>query len=212
MAHLVLLGDSIFDNAAYVPGQPAVIEHLRAQLGNAGKATLLAVDGAVVASVHDQLAEIPPDASHLILSAGGNDAIWEAGSLFPKACRNVEQGLSITAEAGLAFAAAYQELLQRLLGFQLPLIVCTIYDSVPGLSLAERAGLCMFNDAISRAALQRGLTLIELRTLCQDAADYSSLSPIEPSSQGGHKIAQAIVAAVLEPQRGCRIVARCEPA
>ena len=27
MSHVVLLGDSIFDNAAYVPGQPPVIEH-----------------------------------------------------------------------------------------------------------------------------------------------------------------------------------------
>ncbi len=29
MNHIVLLGDSIFDNARYVPGGPSVIEHLR---------------------------------------------------------------------------------------------------------------------------------------------------------------------------------------
>ena len=32
MAHLVLLGDSIFDNAAYVEGGPAVIDHVRLAL------------------------------------------------------------------------------------------------------------------------------------------------------------------------------------
>jgi hypothetical protein len=29
MKHVVLLGDSIFDNTVYVPGKPAVIEQLR---------------------------------------------------------------------------------------------------------------------------------------------------------------------------------------
>jgi hypothetical protein len=32
MPHIVLLGDSIFDNAAYVPGELPVIEQLRARL------------------------------------------------------------------------------------------------------------------------------------------------------------------------------------
>jgi hypothetical protein len=29
MTHIVLLGDSVFDNAAYTGGQPAVRDHLR---------------------------------------------------------------------------------------------------------------------------------------------------------------------------------------
>jgi hypothetical protein len=45
MPHIVLLGDSIFDNAAYVPGEPPVIEQLRAHLPKNWQATLLAVDG-----------------------------------------------------------------------------------------------------------------------------------------------------------------------
>ena len=46
MNHIVLLGDSIFDNGAYVqPGEPAVVEQLRAILPNSWKATLLAEDG-----------------------------------------------------------------------------------------------------------------------------------------------------------------------
>ena len=32
MSHVVLLGDSIFDNASYVPGRPAVIDQMRTSL------------------------------------------------------------------------------------------------------------------------------------------------------------------------------------
>ena len=78
MTHVVLLGDSIFDNARYVPGGPAVVDQLRASLPG-GRATLLAVDGAVAADVPRQLAALPADATHLAVSAGGNDALGCGG-------------------------------------------------------------------------------------------------------------------------------------
>ena len=43
--HVVLLGDSILDNGAYVPGKPAVIDQVRGELPAGWTATLLAVDG-----------------------------------------------------------------------------------------------------------------------------------------------------------------------
>jgi hypothetical protein len=43
MNNVVLLGDSIFDNGRYVPGGPAVIDHLRKALPG-GRATLLAAE------------------------------------------------------------------------------------------------------------------------------------------------------------------------
>jgi hypothetical protein len=43
MSHVVLLGDSIFDNARYVPGRPAVIEQVRQALPRPWQATLLAI-------------------------------------------------------------------------------------------------------------------------------------------------------------------------
>src|SRR3712207_2336551 len=45
MSHVVLLGDSIFDNAAYVRGGPDVIRQLQGVLPAGWKATLRAVDG-----------------------------------------------------------------------------------------------------------------------------------------------------------------------
>ena len=45
MNHAVLLGDAIFDNAAYVPGGQPVATQLRAALGRDWQVTLLATDG-----------------------------------------------------------------------------------------------------------------------------------------------------------------------
>ena len=53
MNHIVLLGDSIFDNAAYVGGGPDVIEQLKSILPRDWQATLLAVDGSVTTDVID---------------------------------------------------------------------------------------------------------------------------------------------------------------
>jgi len=44
--HIVLCGDSIFDNGSYVRGEPDVAEQVREQLPDS-KVTLLAVDGNV---------------------------------------------------------------------------------------------------------------------------------------------------------------------
>jgi hypothetical protein len=47
MYKVMLLGDSIFDNDIYVPGEPAVVEQLNQRLEGCGRAELLAVDGHV---------------------------------------------------------------------------------------------------------------------------------------------------------------------
>ena len=81
MNHVVLLGDSIFDNAAYVHGSPDVIKHLRAMLPPDWQATLLAVDGSVTTDVISQIKRTPVAATHLIVSAGGNDGLSRADVL-----------------------------------------------------------------------------------------------------------------------------------
>jgi len=57
--HLVLLGDSIFDNAAYVRGRPAVVDQVRNSLPQGWRATLIARDGNVINDVHRQLDRLP---------------------------------------------------------------------------------------------------------------------------------------------------------
>ena len=90
MKHIVLFGDSIFDNKAYVRGGLDVISHLRQQIPNDWKATLRAVDGCVIENVQQQTLAIPADATHLIVSVGGNDAILNAGILQQPATSSAE--------------------------------------------------------------------------------------------------------------------------
>jgi hypothetical protein len=70
--------------------------------------------------------------------------------------------------------------------------VATIYDGVPGMAAGLRAALAPFNDVIVREAVERGLPLLDLRVACSEPGDYSASSPIEPSEQGGGKIAATI--------------------
>lgn len=198
MPRTALLGDSIFDNAAYTAGGPAVIDHLRSALPSPDwSADLLAIDGSVAADVPGQLKSLTADHTHLVLSAGGNDALLRA-DLLQTPVRSSGEALAMLAAAASDFSVAYTATVDRCLGWGLPLIVCTIYGGNfpdPGYQAAARVALCAFNDVILRTAMARSLRVIELREVCTRPEDFAN--PIEPSVQGGHKIARAIAAALL---------------
>jgi hypothetical protein len=195
MPHLVLLGDSIFDNAAYVPGGPDVVKQVRALLPSGWSASLLAVDGAVTRSVASQLARLPADATHLVLSVGGNDALG-ASHILGASARTVGEAVLMLAEIQDRFEQEFGRMLDEVLARGLPTALCTIYDTPPSAPNHKviKAALSLFNDRITRAAFSRGLPLIDLRLLCAEEGDYAN--PIEPSVQGGAKMAAAIAALV----------------
>ena len=210
MRHVVLLGDSIFDNAAYVPGGPSVIEHLRRCLPSGWRATLAAVDGACVQDVQRQLADIPDDATHLVVSVGGNDALGHSGIILDPSLRSAAQMLSELAGVRDAFQREYRQMLDQLTSMGRPVVACTVYDAVPGLGEAEHAALCLFNDAILREAFRAAAAVIDLRVVWNEASDYTKISPIEPSQAGGGKIARVVIRVVSDPtlgRGGCRVFA-----
>jgi hypothetical protein len=194
----VLLGDSIFDNGAYVSGGPDVVAQLRSRLPQGWEATLLAVDGAVTADVPRQLGGIPVEATHLVVSAGGNDALGASGILAEKAS-SVSDAVQRLAVARDRFCAKYENMLAAVLGWRLPSALCTIYDANYPEPQAKviTAALTLFNDVITRCAFRRGLPLIDLRLICDKPSDYAN--PIEPSVQGGDKIARAIAQVIQAP-------------
>jgi hypothetical protein len=196
MSHVVLLGDSIFDNAVYVPDRPPVIEQVRRGLPVGWKATLVAVDGHTVEHIPTQLSRIPKDATHLVMSIGGNNALMASG-LLSEPSVTVGDALALLAQVIDEFRDKYTRTIAEVRERGLPLGVCTIYDAIPTLGAAERTALTGFNDVITRVAFIAGLPLIDLRIICTHPDDYSPLSPIEPSVVGGAKIADAI----------CRMVA-----
>lgn len=191
MSHVVLLGDSIFDNAAYVSGGPDVVRQVREVLPAGSKASLLAVDGAVTRSVASQVHRLPGDATHLVVSVGGNDALG-ASYLLGQRVGSIGEGVAALEQAQRNFAASYEEMLALVLEKRLPTALCTIYDTPPSAPNHRiiRTALSIFNDIITRAAFSRGLSLIDLRLICDEEEDYAN--PIEPSTQGGAKMAQAI--------------------
>jgi lysophospholipase L1-like esterase len=198
MGHVVLLGDSIFDNAAYVGNAPDVAQQVTQRLPSGWKATLCALDGAVVGDVTRQLQRLPADATHLVLSAGGNDALSNAGILYEPA-ESTAGVLDHLADLAAAFESRYRAVVGAMLDTGLPSAVCTVYyPNFPDAVLQRLAvtALTVFNDAILRTAFGAGLPLLDLRLICDSPQDYAN--PIEPSAAGGDKIARALVSAVTE--------------
>jgi lysophospholipase L1-like esterase len=191
--HVVLLGDSIFDNAAYTGGAPDVVHQVHQRLPRDWKATLRAVDGGTIDDVREQSRRLPQDATHLFVSAGGNDALGHIDFLGAPVGSTAEALLGL---AGIAdqFERKYHDMLAEVLARELPTAICTIYyPRFPDATLQRIAvtALTVFNDCIIRAALLHRLPLLDLRFVCTEEGDYAD--PIEPSAQGGEKISRAIV-------------------
>ena len=203
MSHVVLLGDSIFDNASYVSGGPAVVDQLRERLPRGWKASLAAADGAVTQSVADQLRRLPGDATHLFVSIGGNDALQHGGML-DEIHRPAGEVFTALTEMQQTFRHDYKEMLRAVVALGKPAAVCTVYDAVPGLVSEAVTLLSLFNDVILREAARERLPVLDLRLICDEVRDYSNVSPIEPSEQGGLKIAQRIAHAVTNHNFGRR--------
>jgi hypothetical protein len=194
MTHIVLLGDSIFDNAPYVPAGTEVRAQLQAMLGGEHRVSLLAQDGSVLADMVSQLEglrQLRDAADRLVVSCGGNDVLGLVGAMHGPVGTVLEAaGLLASWQDG--FRRDYRRMLDLLLATGIPVAVATIYDRVPGLAPGLRTALAPFNDVILHEAAQRSLPLLDLRLACTEAADYASCSPIEPSAQGGRKIAAII--------------------
>jgi len=205
--HIVLLGDSIFANGAYVGDGPDIIEQLNRRLPAGARATLNAVDGSVASAVRLQLQIAPADATHFVISAGGNDALHQAGLLEEKAS-SVAEALGKLAVVREKFAQDYRAMLDDVTSRGLPVAACTIYDPrFPDAAQRRIAaiGLSAFNDIITREAAARALALIDLRLICTEDSDLAN--PIEPSVIGGAKIANAIAAFAADYDSSRR---RCE--
>ena len=69
------------------------------------------------------------------------------------------------------------------------------FDVATGKQQAIKAALKMWNDAIMQAATNCVCPVIDLRRVCTDQEDFTR--QIEPSEQGGQKIAHAIAASLM---------------
>jgi hypothetical protein len=91
----------------------------------------------------------------------------------------------------------------------LPAAVCTIYEARFPEAARRRVAataLTLLNDRITVEAFSRGLSLIDLRVICDQEEDFAN--PIEPSARGGEKIARAIAAFTLGAPPSAGVFAR----
>ena len=146
----MLLGDSIFDNAAYVAGAPDVVRQVRRRLPQGSKATLAAVDGGKIGDVRRQLRRLPADATHLVIGVGGNDGPGSSDFL-GASVRSTAKALSGLADIGDEFERCYLAMLAGVLARGLHTAICTVYyPRFPDAALQKVAvaGLTVFNDCI----------------------------------------------------------------
>ena len=122
MKHVVLLGDSIFDNKAYVGDGPDVIKQVSEALPDGWAATLAALDGATTSDIKGQLKTMPSDATHLVVSIGGNDALQEKDLIEEKA-RSVAEVLDKLAKIKATFKKDYGAMLDGVAARKLPVAV-----------------------------------------------------------------------------------------
>lgn len=197
--YIVLLGDSIFDNASYAgPGGKPVIDYLNEYTPRQCKAVLLARDGAVMRDVLLQADKIPSESKDIILSIGGNN-IRQYLSILEEPAATVSQVLNRFYEIKMSFEEEYLNLLKKLKEKERPLTVCTIYNCFFENEEKQKAvetAVALFDDAIIRSACRLSVPYIELRDVCSEASDY--VNRIEPSDSGGRKIAERIASGLTQ--------------
>ena len=209
MKHIILAGDSTFDNRAYInSNEPDVAAQVKRLMGQDDRVTLLAVDGDVTSDVKRQLERLPEDATHLIISAGGNDALGVLHELTEPA-NNIGEGFYKFYDMRSQFEDKYSSMLNSAISHGLPTTVCTVYDpcfnhgdlqrvedymwygiSANKMQKTTVTALPIFNDIITRKAVTAGVPLMDLRLIFNSESDYAN--PIEPSAAGGVKMASVI--------------------
>lgn len=195
---VLICGDSILDNGAYVGmfGR-SLNSHLK-KLLDGWTIDFRALDGAVCADVSEnQLGGGAGECDAVVVSVGGNDALGCLHLLEdPERRRLIEHGLML-AEIQDKFRADYRQVLDAAERHGQKLLVFTIYRArfhlnglPPDLGRAANALLSLFNDVIQEEALARNHDLLDLRRIC--VSDEHFANAIEPSDSGGRKIAVGI--------------------
>jgi lysophospholipase L1-like esterase len=194
---VVLLGDSIIDNGAYVcSGEPDVARQLQTLLPQ-HTVVKRAVDGATCADVLDgQIGDLSR-AERIILSAGGNDALQHIGLLEDASKTTARDVLVRLWAIREEFRRRYAALLDRLALARRPVLVLTVYNPCfhahgfnDAYQQAAESAISIIDDVIQQEARRRSFAILELRELFHDRADYAN--PIEPSAIGGAKLAKCM--------------------
>ncbi len=220
---ILLLGDSIIDNKSYVlSNELDVTEHLKGLFSDDinTKVENHAVDGDTMHDLEKGQLGVNKlsDASHIIVSIGGNDLLqnisflqttselskvmgkgamigkWGVKELNPSRNKVFEETYFEIIEP---FKKQYETIVANLSNRRANLLLCTVYegdlvdsDEFSDVNNSSKTMVSIFNDIVYRTANKYGADVLELRDIFVRPEDYSN--PIEPSHIGGGKLAKAI--------------------
>jgi len=151
--------------------------------------TMLAQDGSMLEDVRErQLPYIPETATHIVVSASGNDLLALLNQMVVSnfSVRSVYASIV----AGLAqVAESYRNLMQALKSLGCHVACCTVYrpnfEHLFFKTLATFA-LSLHNSRIKSASVEFDISVVDLAVLFDDKADFAN--PLELSTQGGGKV------------------------
>ena len=221
--NILLLGDSIIDNGSYVhDGELDVATHLKKLYSDQPDVTITnnAVDGDTMYNIEYNHLDTPEveEASHIIVSIGGNDLLhnisflqttselskvmgkdarigkWGRRELNPSRNKVFEETYF---EIIKPFTKQYETIVANLSSHRANLLLCTVYegdladsDEFSDVNNSSKTMVSIFNDIVYRTANKYCADVLELRDIFVRPEDYAN--PIEPSHTGGGKLAKAI--------------------
>jgi hypothetical protein len=145
--------------------------------------------------------EIPEDATHVVISIEGAWAI-EASGLLQGGTHTISEALETLAAAADAFEVVLGGMIAAAQETGLPTLVCTLVPArytKPAQHRIASTALAIFNDRIMRRAVAARLSIVELRLVCNEDADYASATLL--SRAGVRKAANVIRAALYDVSR-----------
>ena len=221
--NILLLGDSIIDNGSYVhDGELDVATHLKKLYSDQPDVFITnnAVDGDTMYNIEYNHLDTPEveEASHIIVSIGGNDLLhnisflqttselskvmgkdarigkWGRRELNPSRNKVFEETYF---EIIKPFTKQYETIVANLSSHRANLLLCTVYegdlvdsDEFSDVNNSSKTMVSLFNDIVYRTANKYNADVLELREIFVRPEDYAN--PIEPSHIGGGKLAKAM--------------------
>lgn len=188
---VVLLGDSVFDSRPYLHGMPDMATRLGRLLVH-GSVRLAAVSGSRLGDVGRQLAGVPAEATHLIVSLGGNDLLDLARGL-TGGSGSIGERLARAGDLLAEFRHRTARACELIAARGIRSALCTIYDPPIGDPVLKQMGgvvLGLVAAVIEEETRARGLETIDLRAVCRVREDFFDM--IHPSAHGADKIAAAL--------------------
>jgi len=221
--HVVLIGDSTLDNGRYLNvafGELSVEKQLAKRCAERGwELTVLAQDGSLLEDVLiRQIPLIPAGATHLVLSASGNNLLALLNDMV-RSRFTLSSMYSSIWEGLRRVADLYRELISTLCDLGCHVAVCTVYrpnfNHMFFKSLATFS-LSMHNARLTSISEEFDCSVIDLANLLEGPVDFAN--PLELSTRGGAKVVENVtsfvqdhpVLAMQRHRRNPRLVDACD--